>query len=671
MKINFKHKKTLLSAASAALFTLAAPASHAGVLMCLNDGLGPPGVSTGQPLESTAQYWNDGGENGGAGVATGRLGFIAGVDASFPCPTGSKAAGYAATMEELNSLLHSSSGDNSADPNMVRYNNGGTSGNPGTVTVADGVNGKDAVNVDQLNGGMSTTLNNANNYTDSKFSESINIANQYTDQKVGDVYSYTDSKFNESINYTDQRIGDAYNYTDEKTKYFKANSTGPDAIASGLDAIAMGGGAVASGERSIAGGANALASGDDSVVFGADAKGTGTGAVAIGSGAHALRDGDLAMGYGAYAQGVAGVGSAVSIGAGNKASGAGAVAIGDPSVATGTGAVAMGFNAIATADGTVTGGAADGAVAMGNESIATGQGSVALGNKSTTGAAGGVAIGDMARALQVNGVAFGTGATASNANDVALGAGSRTAAAVATTGATINSTAYTFAGAAPTSTVSVGAEGSERTITNVAAGRLSATSTDAVNGSQLHATNQAVNAIGANIAGNNSQNLPGATAPGENSVAIGPGSIADRDNTISFGTPGAERQLTNVAPGVASTDATNLGQVQSLVRSGAQEAVQQSNAYTDHQIQALDAKTKKEMSGVGAMAMASSALVPNARAEGNSSLSMAVGTYGGESAIAAGVNYYASNQVLLNAKVAATTAGPARVGFAVGATFGF
>ncbi|MFK8403077.1 hypothetical protein M2D07_031590, partial [Pseudomonas sp. BGr12] len=88
---------------------------------------------------------------------------------------------------------------------------------------------------------------------------------------------------------------------------------------------------------------------------------------------------------------------------------------------------------------------------------------------------------------------------ANNANDVALGAGSTTDVAVGTAGTTIAGTDYSFAGATPTSTVSVGSKGSERTITNVAAGRLSADSTDAINGSQLFATNQAIDGINTNI----------------------------------------------------------------------------------------------------------------------------------------------------------------------------
>ncbi|GAF57273.1 hypothetical protein JCM18901_3055 [Psychrobacter sp. JCM 18901] len=97
-------------------------------------------------------------------------------------------------------------------------------------------------------------------------------------------------------------------------------------------------------------------------------------------------------------------------------------------------------------------------------------------------------------------MALGQGAKANtNANDIALGAGSITGAVVNTANATVDKNTYTYAGTNATSTVSVGTVGNERTITNVAAGRVSATSTDAINGSQLHRTNQAVTALGSNL----------------------------------------------------------------------------------------------------------------------------------------------------------------------------
>ncbi|MDB5895351.1 MAG: hypothetical protein JWQ88_2882, partial [Rhodoferax sp.] len=100
---------------------------------------------------------------------------------------------------------------------------------------------------------------------------------------------------------------------------------------------------------------------------------------------------------------------------------------------------------------------------------------------------GSTAVGYNATSTAVNSLALGNGAAASEEGAVALGAGSKTAVAVATTSATVGSTTYSgFAGTAPTSTVSIGDVGAERTLTNVAAGRITATSTDAVNGSQLY-----------------------------------------------------------------------------------------------------------------------------------------------------------------------------------------
>ncbi|WP_322107412.1 hypothetical protein, partial [Paraburkholderia sp. J41] len=65
---------------------------------------------------------------------------------------------------------------------------------------------------------------------------------------------------------------------------------------------------------------------------------------------------------------------------------------------------------------------------------------------------------------------------------------------VATASGTIGGTTYTYAGGTPVGVVSVGSSGNARQITNVAAGQVTAASTDAVNGSQLYATNTQVTA---------------------------------------------------------------------------------------------------------------------------------------------------------------------------------
>ncbi|KAA0980777.1 adhesin, partial [Pseudomonas sp. ANT_J12] len=94
-----------------------------------------------------------------------------------------------------------------------------------------------------------------------------------------------------------------------------------------------------------------------------------------------------------------------------------------------------------------------------------------------------VAVGPAASSTAANAVAIGNGAVAGTANSVALGNGATTAAAVATASGVVNGATVTYAGAAPTGVLSVGSVGNERQITNVAAGQVSASSTDAVNGS--------------------------------------------------------------------------------------------------------------------------------------------------------------------------------------------
>ena len=134
--------------------------------------------------------------------------------------------------------------------------------------------------------------------------------------------------------------------------------------------------------------------------------------------------------------------------------------------------------------GTVKGNTAG---AFGYKNTINADNAYAVGSNSTVSADGAMVLGNNASVTAKNGMALGSNTKVANENAVALGAGSETAAAVATPSATINGTAHNFAGVNPASTVSVGKAGSERTITNVAAGRISAASTDAINGSQLYA----------------------------------------------------------------------------------------------------------------------------------------------------------------------------------------
>lgn len=214
-------------------------------------------------------------------------------------------------------------------------------------------------------------------------------------------------------------------------------------------------------------------------------------------------DNGVALGVDAHADTTASPGaSPVAIGAGANATGAASqVAIGDGATASGENAIAIGghpYSDVTTATG-------DYSVAIGASSQATGRGSLAFGgdqdNSSGANASGdyALAFGAKSNASGLSSLAFGANAQALNANDVALGSGSVTAAAVGTSSVNINGVSYDFKGTAPTSTVSIGSDGAERTLTNVAAGRIDANSTDAVNGSQLNATNLALEAQGAKV----------------------------------------------------------------------------------------------------------------------------------------------------------------------------
>lgn len=296
------------------------------------------------------------------------------------------------------------------------------------------------------------------------------------------------------------------------------------------------------------------------------------------------------------------------------------------------------------------------------------------------------------------------------------------------------------------SSITLGGAGGTR-ITNVQAGTLSATSTDAVNGSQLYATNQQVaknttditNLQGSvtNIAngkaglvqqqdpngaitvgkdsGGTSVNFSGtagdrvltgvaagvnandavnmgqfntalqnaaandkvraaatdanttwiaradagsigstATATGKNAVAVGQGSVADRDNSFSVGAKGSERQITNVAAGTAPTDAVNVQQLNDNLSAASTQA----KGYTDQRIgQVYNSfnDLKKDMYGGVASAMAVAGL-PQPTGAGRSMVSAATSNYHGQQGFAAGYSYVTeSNRWVVKASVTGNT----------------
>lgn len=262
----------------------------------------------------------------------------------------------------------------------------------------------------------------------------------------------------------------------------------------------------AKGTNSIAGGEYSTAAGRNSVAIGSSAQALRDNNFAIGSQARANGEDALAFGNGAYAESS----STIAIGKTVKAEADSAVAIGVRTSASGNSTVAIGRdNSVTSADTTVVGSnngtvAAEQSVVIGynNKVVGTDPEQVVLGSNSKTGAQGAIAVGTHAEATAMDAIAIGNNTLADNANSVALGTNSVTDAVVNTTSATIGGKVYNFAGTNALSTVSVGSDSRssangaadyKRTITNVAAGRVSATSTDAVNGSQLNATVEAIN----------------------------------------------------------------------------------------------------------------------------------------------------------------------------------
>lgn len=130
---------------------------------------------------------------------------------------------------------------------------------------------------------------------------------------------------------------------------------------------------------------------------------------------------------------------------------------------------------------------ADNSFVGGESSVVDGKNAFAFGENAEAKTSNVYAIGKEAVAGAENTVAIGNKAQATINDSVALGSYSITNTVQGTSSTVINDKTYNFAGGVPVGTVSIGDVDKERTITNVAAGRINEESTDAINGSQLHA----------------------------------------------------------------------------------------------------------------------------------------------------------------------------------------
>ena len=306
---------------------------------------------------------------------------------------------------------------------------------------------------------------------------------------------------------------------DNKGKSVPANqrtggiAIGQSATTTVVNAIAIGSGTSADGAQAVAIGRNSYTSGNNTVAIGNSTRVRSTNGFALGNEAWAGidengtvvgKDNDQAFGSNARAWGgssmalgndaKAGGGGAISMGNGSQSRGDWAVAIGNGSKALKQGSSALGTNATTNSShstalgwGSTTNGYAD--IAAGDGSVASGGNSLAIGVQSSTstGAVGAVALGLSSKAEQTNSMALGVSANAAHERSVALGANSKTDATVSTPNQLVNGLWYkNYAGGSADSTLSVGSDTLKRTITNVAAGRVNAQSTDAINGSQLY-----------------------------------------------------------------------------------------------------------------------------------------------------------------------------------------
>lgn len=243
-----------------------------------------------------------------------------------------------------------------------------------------------------------------------------------------------------------------------------------------------------SGEQLSAVGMNNIVTGNHSHAYGGGNNITGDQVTAVGHYNLVKGNNATAIGYDnkVLSNEGTGVGERVEV------SGLNASAFGSLAKATAESALALGSGSQATADS---------AVAVGNDSVASQKSSVAVGQSSKADGVFGTALGDSSNALAngsvaisvdsqakgINSMAMGRNALTTHDNSVALGSDSVSKIEKPVNEATVQSITYSgFAGNTPVATVSVGSEGKERQLVNVGAGEISATSTDAINGSQLY-----------------------------------------------------------------------------------------------------------------------------------------------------------------------------------------
>ena len=280
---------------------------------------------------------------------------------------------------------------------------------------------------------------------------------------------------------------------------------GNNAESGGGSAVAIGNKAYSMGDHGVAIGTNAQSRGEEAPALGTNSTANGKYSIAVGRKSIASNEQDIAIGSGAQASGI----NSLALGSAAKATKQNAIAIGNGSEANGTSSAVIGSKNIVNSDDTYVWGTNNGTInskfssVMGNNNHldTTEEGAHIMGNNSTVSAKGSMALGNWAYAMAIDSFVIGNNARVDQANSVALGTNSTTETVVSTPNATVNGVNKTFAGGTAQGTVSIGANNVAgvagikkyyRTLTNLAAGRIDANSTDAINGSQLHAVKEEV-----------------------------------------------------------------------------------------------------------------------------------------------------------------------------------
>lgn len=278
------------------------------------------------------------------------------------------------------------------------------------------------------------------------------------------------------------------NVVDSNAVLYGAEAYGKENIitTSGTSAFAVGYQNEVSGNNAFAYGHNNKAIGANSIAGGELSEAKGYASVAIGSYATALKNYTIAIGSQARTGGE----NTIAIGNGAYANGVSSVALGRTNTVNGDDSVVVGAN-----NGIVSAGQSA-VFGYNNQVLDNSKEQLAFGSNNKTKGQGATVLGSHGQAITVDSLALGNNTLADVQNSVALGTNSTTEEAVSTDHIYINGEKYDFAGGVANSTVSIGANNKagnggvqnyKRTLTNVAAGRVDGTSTDAINGSQLNA----------------------------------------------------------------------------------------------------------------------------------------------------------------------------------------